>query len=75
MIDYIDEDVAYLLGMIFARGKFIETASLKSFEIELENTSLIVESLTSTYKHKSEIIISLSKIRERISELLEVDLR
>jgi hypothetical protein len=75
MIDYIDEDVAYLLGMIFARGKFIEKDSLKSFEIELENTSLFAYGIDSVYKHKTEIIVSLSKIRERISELLEVELR
>jgi len=75
MIDYIDEDVGYLLGMIYARGEFQESANLKSFKIELENKSLQAEGINLNFTHETQIIVSLSKIRERISELLEVEIR
>lgn len=75
MIDYIDEDVAYLLGMIYARGEFQDTATRKSFNITLENTSIEAEGIRSTTTHKVGKMMSLPKILERVSDILETDLR
>jgi len=75
MIDYIDEDVAYLLGMIFARGRFSEDGRLKTLEIEIEYKNLEAEGLKTVFNQKDQLILSVSKIRDRINELLDVDIR
>jgi hypothetical protein len=75
MIDYIDEDVAYLLGMIYARGRFSEEARLKTLEIEIEFKSLEAEGLKTIFNQKDQIILSINRIRDRINELLDVDIR
>lgn len=40
MIDYLDEDVAYLLGLIVSRGKLIDAVPLRSLVIEFPVTRL-----------------------------------
>jgi len=40
MIDYIDIDVAYVLGLIVARGKIVDTGTLKQIIIEFPYKNL-----------------------------------
>ena len=75
MIDYIDEDVAYLLGMIFARGRFSEDGRVKILEIETEYKNLQAEGVKISFNQKDQIILSVTKIRDRVNELLDVDIR
>jgi hypothetical protein len=75
MIDYIDEDVAYLLGMIYARGRLSEQERIKILEIDIEYKSLEAEGTHTVFNQKNQIILSVNRIRDRINELLEVDIR
>ena len=36
MMDYLDEDTAYLLGMLFGRGKLLDYGSCRFVVVELE---------------------------------------
>jgi hypothetical protein len=59
--------VAYLLGMIYSPAvNFIEKDSLKSFEIELENTMFVAYGIDSVYKHKQKLLYPYQKsVNER----------
>lgn len=74
MIDYLDEDVAYLLGLIVARGEIIESRVTSSVLISFPFRNLQVESLTRSYKNPVELSLTLDKIINRI-RALGVDIR
>ena len=49
LLDYIDADVAYLLGLITARGKISEIGGLKQISIEFPYQSLKVQGIQKTF--------------------------
>lgn len=48
MLSYLDEDVAYLLGLIVCRGKLVDTAPIRSLIIEFPFKSLTVPGVSTT---------------------------
>ena len=74
MIDYLDEDIAYILGLIVARGEIIEGRVMTSVLIQFPFRNLEVEGLTKSYKNPVELSLTLDKIINRIKGL-DVDVR
>jgi len=70
--DYMDEDVAYLLGLIYARGSFSESGNERVLLIELEYKNLEASTPSSTYNVDDAVAIALSTINSRLYELLGV---
>jgi len=76
--DYIDPDVAYLLGMIVARGSFHQDGDIRRLVIQFPYRH---EAMTPVPGSKINLVrenalkLSLASINARISELLEVNLR
>jgi len=66
IIDYLDEDVAYLLGLIIARGRIIDRGDDKKIILDFPFKSLEVEG----FNQKEKIAQTVHrKIRGRIQEL------
>ncbi len=66
IIDYLDEDVAYLLGLIIARGKIIDKGDDKKIILDFPFKSLEVEG----FNQKEKIAQTVHRtIRGRIQEL------
>lgn len=63
--DYIDEDVAYLLGMIVARG-YIREGTTKQIIIEIPYTDLE----TDYEKDRNSLLVSVDRIINRVGELV-----
>ena len=73
VIDYIDADVAYLLGLITARGRISESGGVKQITIEFPYQSLIVDGISGTFDTNTSIRLGLQQIQERILELTGAD--
>ena len=76
VIDYIDADVAYLLGLITARGTISESGGVRQIIIEFPYRSLEVQGISQTFDVNTSIQIGLIPIQKRVSELTgaEVDI-
>jgi hypothetical protein len=76
MFDYIDIDVAYLLGLIIGRGEFSEEGEIKRllihFPFELMHVKGPPESELE-FDQETQIRLCLDDVRRRINELLEVN--
>ena len=72
-IDYIDADVAYLLGLITARGELSESSGVKQIRIEFPYQSLHVEGISGTFDTNTSIRLGLQQIQERILEVTGAD--
>lgn len=73
--DYIDPDVAYLLGLIVARGVLTESNGVYQLVIEFPYQNLEVQGIDDkTYNVPDSIHIGLDKIRNRILELMGGDI-
>jgi len=74
--DYLDPDVAYLLGMVMARGSFHTDGDIRRliirFPYRLETMTTLPGSKLS-FDRETELRLSLEEVRRRINELLEVD--
>jgi len=74
--DYMDPDVAYLYGLIIARGTFREANETKMLYIDLEFTSLEAEGEQRRIINIREAInIALNRTRDRLSDILGVQPR
>lgn len=76
--DYIDTDVAYLVGMIVARGAFHQDGDVRRLVIQFpyrHDAMTPVPGSQISGDRETALRLSLDSIRARISELLEVDLR
>jgi hypothetical protein len=71
--NYLDPDVAYLLGLITIRGTFYETQGDKRIVIEFPFKSL-VSGLKTKVDQKEQLDIAAGRIRDRLSELIEADI-
>ena len=72
-IDYIDADVAYLLGLITARGRISESGGIRQIHIDFPYRSLIVDGISGTFDTNTSIRLGLQGIQERILELTGAD--
>lgn len=72
-IDYIDADVAYLLGLITARGRISESGGVKQVLIEFPYQSLEVDGVSGTFNTNTSIRLGLQQIQERVLELTGAD--
>lgn len=76
--DYIDTDVAYLVGMITARGAFHQDGDVRRLVIQFpyrHEAMTPVPGSQIDIDRETALRLSLGDIRARITELLEVDLR
>ncbi len=69
--NYLDPDVAYLLGMIVARGKLIDSSSGRRVVIGFPARNLYAEGLSESYNQQEQIEQSLHKIKQRLEGLVE----
>jgi len=77
-VDYIDADVAYLIGMIVARGSFHQDGDVRRLVIQFPYRHDAMTPIPGTevgIDRETALRLSLDSIRARITELLEVDLR
>jgi intein/homing endonuclease len=77
-VDYIDTDVAYLVGMIVARGSFHQDGDVRRLVIQFPYRHDAMTPLPDSQieiDRETALRLSLDSIRARISELLEVNLR
>jgi len=73
--DYIDEDVAYFLGLVIGRGTIMETEGLRQVIIQFPYSSLRLEGVSSSFNQKNAIQLGLNDIRDRLQELLDTDIK
>lgn len=72
-IDYIDADVAYLLGLITARGRISDIGRVKQIVIEFPYQSLKVDGISGSFDTNTSIRLGLQQIQERILEVTGAD--
>ncbi|HGJ65492.1 TPA: hypothetical protein ENS27_08905 [bacterium] len=72
-LDYIDADVAYLLGLITARGKISESGGIRQVSIEFPYHLLEVQGINKKFDTSISIRLGLQTIRERVLELTNAD--
>ena len=72
-MDYIDADVAYLLGLITARGRISESSDVRRIIIEFPYQSLRVEGISEHFDTNSSIKLGLQQIQERILDVTGAD--
>lgn len=75
VIDYLDADVAYLLGMLVARGELLASENIYRIIVHLPKGALLAQGETTQFDTDKEIRLGMEKIRERLVELLGVDIR
>lgn len=73
LVDYIDADVAYLLGLITARGELSESNSVKQVSIKFPYKSLTVDGVSGTFDTNTSIRLGLQQIQERTLEVTGAD--
>jgi hypothetical protein len=73
--DYIDGDVAYLIGLIVGRGTIAESGGLRQITIEFPYTSLRVQGIETAFDQDIFIRLGLGGIRERLLDLLDTDIK
>jgi len=72
-MDYFDADVAYLTGLILARGQLIEQGDDRRIIIEFPASALTVEGIDTSYDQSIETKLGLVDIAFRLRNLLETD--
>jgi len=78
VVDYLDPDVAYLLGMIMARGVFQTEGDIRRLVIRFPYRLDTVHTLpgsTLSFDRETELRLCLDDVRRRITELLGVDVQ
>jgi len=69
--DYIDNDVAYLIGLIVARGTIVNDVNTRRLVIEFPFSSLQAQGINLKFDQETAIKLGLFEIRERLAELLD----
>lgn len=75
MIDYLDPDVAYLLGLIAVRGQLVEDAPVRKLVISFPFKSLEVPGVKARHEQKTYLKLGATDIRDRLHEVLGTDIR
>ena len=73
VVDYIDADVSYLLGLITARGRISESGGLRQIIIEFPYQSLEAKGISETFDTNTSIRLGLQQIQDRVLELTGAD--
>lgn len=73
-MDYFDADVAYLLGLITARGQILEQPSDYRIIIQFPGSAITVQGVQTTFDQTTEIKLGLLEISNRLRNLLETDI-
>jgi len=73
--DYMDQDTAYLTGLLIGRGIISESSGIRQLIIEFSHSSLSVEGISSSFSLETAIRLGLDDVRERLQELLDTDIR
>jgi len=73
--DYIDGDVAYLLGLIIGRGTISESDGIHQLRIEFQYSSLEAQGISGSFNQEISIRLGLDEIRERLLDLLDTDIK
>ena len=74
VVDYIDADVAYLLGLITGRGRISESGGIRQITIDFPYQALQVEGTSGSYEADTSIRLGLQQIQERLLELTGADI-
>lgn len=72
--NYMDPDVAYLLGMLVARGELIESPTERKIIVTFPFKSLQAEGIRTVVNQKTELMNGINQIRDRMQVLLETPL-
>jgi hypothetical protein len=72
--DYIDGDVAYLMGLITARGTISESHGIRQITIQFPYASLEAQGISSSFDQRTSIRLGIENIRERLLTLLSEDI-
>ncbi|MEJ5251624.1 MAG: hypothetical protein WHX60_07050 [Armatimonadota bacterium] len=72
-MDYMDADVAYLSGLIVARGTLTEAPAVRQVVIDFPYSTLKLQGNDAEYDQETEILLGLHTIRKRLVDLLEAD--
>ncbi|MBM3166642.1 MAG: hypothetical protein FJZ94_04265 [Chloroflexi bacterium] len=75
LIDYMDADVAYLLGLLVARGELLTSENTYRAIVHFPKGSLLAQGINTHFDSDREIRLGIEKIRERLTELLGADIR
>lgn len=75
LLDYIDPDVAYFIGLVTARGEISDSGSVKRISIEFPFRNLKVEGIEKKITQKDQILLSLDRVMNRVNELADVNMR
>jgi len=75
MIDYMDEDVAYLLGMLVARGELLFHEGVYRVVVHFPKGHLMAQGINTTFDADKEIRLGIDTVRERLIELLGTDVK
>jgi len=73
--DYIDGDVAYLLGLIIGRGTIVDSPSQRQLIIEFPSSSIQAQGINIAFDQDIYIKLGLFDIRERLIDLLDTDIK
>ena len=74
VVDYIDADVAYLLGLITGRGTISDNGDTRRIIIEFPYQSLRVKGTSATFDTDTSIRLGLQQIQDRLVELTGADI-
>ena len=69
--NYLDPDVAYLLGLITIRGELYESQGDKRIIIQFPFKSLIAEGIKIHVDQRDQLDMAVNRIRDRLQELVE----
>ena len=69
--NYLDPDVAYLLGLITIRGQLYESEADRRVIIQFPFKSLIAEGIQYHVDQKDQLDMAVNRIRGRLQELIE----
>lgn len=75
MIDYLDADVSYLLGLIVARGELAQDGNTHRLVIHFPKGALLARGEELEFDTDKEIRLGIDRVRERLIELLDSDVR
>jgi hypothetical protein len=70
---YLDADVAYLLGLLVARGEMVASENVFRTIVHFPKGSLQARGLTARFDTDREIQLGMVRVRERLLELLGGD--
>jgi len=73
--DYIDLDVAYLLGLIVSRGTFREHGDERTLLLEFPYGSMTVDGIETQYDQQIHLRLAIGEIKNRLYELLFTDIQ